>query len=207
MPQADLSLDQVGKALKTCGHYRVVRAQEIANEGNPDRISGATLLALGLRETKLANINGGAVKAPDGSWVAAQPIHQDGGFLQISRDHHPVELSLMPGVASGTWGPVVAGKSAFTPGYCPRFTDAIRFTIDSMHEAMAFAEDSHVPEDELLRFAVAAHNGGMGGAIRGFREGDVDRYTALGDYSAWVIRHRKLIQQWLGQHDNWRYKA
>ena len=32
----------------------------------------------------------------------------------------------------------------------------------------------------------------------------VDKYTTGGDYSAWVIRHRSLVQRWLNDHPNWK---
>ena len=46
---SDYTADQVSAALKRLGHYRVVRIQRVALEGESDGISGALLLALGLR--------------------------------------------------------------------------------------------------------------------------------------------------------------
>lgn len=110
----------------------------------------------------------------------------------------------MPAVKEGTWGPVIDdGNTAYSFGYAPRFEQSLWFTLDNMHEAQAYAEDHGVPESELGRFAVAAHNGGIGGALQGWREGDVDKYTAGGDYSAWVARHATKIRAWLRDHPAW----
>lgn len=205
MPSQHLTLDQVGACLRRAGHYRVIRAQVVGAEGAPDLISGITVLAMGLRETKLLNVNGGATWDKVAQrWVESPPEEQDGGVFQISRVHHPTDLKRMPGVAEGTWGPVIEGVTAFTPGYCPRYEDSLQFTILEMREAIAFAEDSGVRDADWLRFAIAAHNGGKGGALRGYREGDVDKYTALGDYSEWVLAHAKLIRSWLNQHGRWK---
>lgn len=196
---------QIGFAIKQLGNYRCRRAQTVAAQGPPDGIYGITIIALGLRETGGRNINGGAVWDPHlGKWVKAEPIHQDGGVFQISRDHHPADLKRMPGVREGTWAPVEEDHSAFDPGFCPRFEDSLQFTIREMHEALEFAEDHNVPKEDRARFAVAAHNAGKGGAISGYREGDLDRYTAQGDYSAWVEAHAKKVKRWLDKHPGWR---
>ena len=51
---------------------------------------------------------------------------------------------------------------------------------------------------------MAAYNAGMGGALNGWRAGDVDRFTTGGDYSAWVLRHRLAVQHWLDAHPRWK---
>lgn len=201
---SDFTQEQVGKACANLGRYRVQRAQIVAKEGVPDGISGATVLALGLRETHLTNIEGGA-KLVDGKWVAeTDPNRMDVGVFQISRLWHKPTLAQMPGVKAKTWGPVVDGKTAADGGHCPRYEESLRYTIESMQEAIAYAGDKGVTEAEQVRFAIAAHNAGQGGALRGYREGNVDKYTTGGDYSAWVIRHRTLVNRWLAQHPNWK---
>lgn len=201
---ADFTQDQVGKALANLGNYRVKRAQEVANSGFPDGISGSLLLALGLRETNLRNLEGG-IKLVNGEWVKQDdPTKMDVGWTQINRGFHAASLKLMPGVKSDTWTPTVENKTANDAGFVPRFEEALTFTINMMHESQAYAADHGVPNDELARFGVAAHNGGMGGALKGWREGNVDKYTTMGDYSGWVLRHRTLINRWLGQHPNWK---
>lgn len=190
---------QVETALRNLGRYRCQRAQELANVGLADAISGAHLLALGLRETGLKNIRGGIIRR-DGQWVEQPDFReQDVGFTQISEMYHLAALRAMPGVKEGTWGPVVEGKSAADDGYCMRFTDAVRYTIDEMHEAIAFAEERHVNPDSSVRFAIAAHNAGEGGAFAGYKAKDIDKYTTGGDYSRWVLAHVPLIRSGLDQ--------
>jgi hypothetical protein len=196
----DLTLEAVGHALTDLGNYRVKRAQAVAAEGGEDGISGALLLAIGLRETGGRNIEGGAVLR-DGEWVFA-PL--DTGFFQIARKYHGDWLKRQPAVKAGTWAPVVAGHTPNDVGFCPRFEDSLRFTITELRENIAYALDSGVLPTDAVRVAVAAHNAGLGGALLGVREGDVDKHTALGDYSAWVIRHRTMVNRWLGQHPGWK---
>ena len=200
---------QVDRALARLGNYRVRRAQIVANAGAPDGISGALLLAIGLRETNGVNEEGGAKWDPvNNRWVAQDdPKLMDVGIFQISRQHHPAALAQMVGVANKTWGPVVSGKTANDAGYVPRFEESLQFTLREMHESIAYAASRDVPEDQLVRFAVAAHNAGTGGAMTGYRAGNVDKYTALGDYSKWVLEARTLINRWLAQHPNWRVVA
>lgn len=201
---SDYTDTQVADALKQLGRYRVMRVQVVAGEGDPDGISGATLLALGLRETGLHNIEGGA-KLEDGLWVPeTDPARKDVGVFQISRRYHADALALMPGVQAGTWAPVIERRTAAHGGYCPRFENSLRYTLSEIHEAQAYAEDHGVKAADLARFAVAAHNAGTAGALNGYRAGDVDKQTTGGDYSTWVLRHRTLINQWLGAHPNWR---
>jgi hypothetical protein len=212
--------EQVGVALKRLGNYRVKRCQEVANSGQPDGIAGKHLLALGMGETLLQNILGGLkwVASPSGTqtrlgekgnWVALNPNDpaeaklMDVGVFQISRRYHSATLARMPGVAAGTWGPVISGRADIA-NYVPRFEDSLQFTITGLHEAAAYGEDMGVPENILPRFAVAAHNAGWGGALKGWREGDVDKYTALGDYSKSVWETAKLVDRWLYDHPNWR---
>jgi hypothetical protein len=200
----DLLTDEtVGKFLVGLGNYRVKRAQQAALQGTPDGISGGLLLALGLRESHLTNVEGGA-KLVDGRWVAQDdPNRMDVGWTQISRLHHLDSLRRMPGVKVRTWAPVVSGKTAADGGYAPRFEEALQFTIQELREAQAYGQDHGVDRNDLVRFAIAAHNAGSGGAVRGFREGDVDKYTARGDYSAWVLATKAQVNGWLTTHPNW----
>lgn len=200
---------QVDRALARLGNYRVRRAQIVANAGAPDGISGALLLALGLRETNGVNEQGGAKwDATLNRWVEQDdPTKMDVGIFQISRLHHSDVLRTMVAVADGTWGPVVTGQTPADAGYVPRFEESLQFTLREMHESMAYASYKGVPGDLLPRFAVAAHNAGAGGALSGYRAGNIDKYTALGDYSKWVFETRTLVNRWLAQHPNWRVQA
>ncbi len=200
---------QVDRALARLGNYRVRRAQIVANAGAPDGISGALLLALGLRETNGINEQGGAKwDATKNRWVAQDdPTKMDVGIFQISRIHHGPALAKMLGVRDGTWGPVITGSTPNDNGYVPRFEESLQFTLREMHESMGYASSKGVPDEELARFAVAAHNAGAGGALSGYRDGDVDKYTAMGDYSAWVLETRTIVNKWLAAHPNWRVSA
>lgn len=202
--QADLTYDQVGGALANLGNYRVLRVQQIAHEGSPDHVGASTMLAVGLRETLLRNLEGGAVFV-DGRWVAQpDPAKRDVGFTQISRVYHRAALADMPGVKCGTWKPLVSGKTAADDGYCGRFSDEAFYTRDELRTAEHYGATHGVADRDLTRFIIAAHNAGSGGALRGYREGDVDRYTTGGDYSAWCLRHVGKIHRWLNDHPNWR---
>lgn len=194
---ADYTSAQIDQAMRNLGNYRVRRVQALGGR------LGTYILALGLRETGLRNIEGGAKWDPvKGKWV---PSYDDTGWTQISRIYHKPELQQMPGVKSGTWTPLVAGKTAADLGYVPRFSDAANYTIREMNNAIAYAKSKGIPADgSQTRFAVAAHNAGIGGAWDGYKSGNVDKNTAMGDYSAWVMRHEKLIAKWLDSHPNWK---
>ena len=197
---------EIGYALAHAGNYRVVRAQQVAGEGPPDGISGALLLSLGLRETWLNNIQGGAKPDGHGGWVTLGPEDyaiMDVGWLQISRKYHLAALQKMPAVKNGTWGPVVPVHTPAEYGYVTRFTDALLFTLNELHESTAYAQDHGIDGAEAIRFAVVAHTAGLGGALKGHQEGDPDKYTALGDYSEWVLAARTEVNRWLIAHPNW----
>lgn len=197
-----LTATQVDSAIKRFGYYRTRRTQQVAAMGPPDGISGALLLALGLRETLLQNINGGARFDPElQKWVATTEDH---GVFQISTRHHQRVLAMMPAVEVDTWGPVVPGFSAYDEGYCPRFEDSLQFTLRYMHDAQEQGSDAGIDPDDLGRFAVVAHNAGVSGALRGFREGNPDKYTAGGDYSTWIMAHRTKVNTWLRGHPKWK---
>lgn len=200
--------EDVATALARLGKYRVRRAQTVALQGQPDGISGALVLAMGLRETWGRNIEGGA-KRVGTVYVALDPKKpsearlMDVSWLQISRVYHFDALSRMLAVKAGTWDEAAPGHSPAEGGYVPRFEEALQFTLSEMHEAMAFAEDNGIPEKDWPRFAIAAHNAGRSDALKGYRAGDVDLFTAGGDYSVWVLRARSQVNAWLGEHRKW----
>lgn len=199
------SQQQVDAAIQHFGRYRTRRCQELANEGPPDGISGAHLIAMGLRETGLKNVRGGVIRDSTGMWIK-QPDYrqQDVGWVQISQKYHEEALSRMVGVAEGTWSPVLSGKTAASPKCCPRFTDSLRYTLDEMHESQQFADDFSVPDNMLAQFAVAAHNAGAGGALSGYRKGNMDLYTTGGDYSVWVYAHVKKVRDFFKRNPKYK---
>lgn len=201
--------DVIAKSLSTLGNYRVKRAQQVAGEGPSDGISGSLLLALTLRETWGRNIEGGA-KLVDGKWVALDPNNPDDahkmdvGAFQINRGYHKDQLQKMPAVKVGTWQPVVPGKTPYDPGFVPRFEEQLQFTIKELRDASLYARNNGVKQEDRARFAIAAHNAGKGGALKGYREGDVDKYTTNGDYSADILAKRSQVNHWLNEHPNWK---
>lgn len=181
---------EIAQALKNLGHYRVMAAQLAAAEGPPDGISGALLLALGLRESHLKNINNKA--------------QTDKGWAQITELYHAAFLKSQPGCPEGTWV-AVAGHTAYEDGYCPRFTPALTYALQMLKDHRAYAIKRGLPEDKRVPFAVAAYNAGQGGALNGWLEShDVDKYTTGQDYSAWVMEARRTVQHWLDAHPNWK---
>lgn len=201
----DLTLAAVNAAIVRFGNYRVKRAQQLAAASGRGGLDGALLIAFGLRETGLQNIEGGAKW--DGirqRWVKQDdPTEMDVGWTQISRKYHADALAQMPGVRAGSWEPVIRGKSANDGGFCPRFEEATVYTIAELGGSIDYAIAQKVPNGQRTRFAIAAHNAGRGGAMAGFKAGDMDLKTAGGDYSGWVLRHQKIVQDWLADHPGW----
>jgi len=181
--------EQTAVALKRLGHYRVVAAQRIGFEGPPDGISGALTLAVGLRETWGKNIN--------------NPAQTDHGCFQISELYHSHWLRQQPGCPEGKWR-ATSAHTAYENGYCPRFTPACLYATDLLKNGRAFGISLGLSPAQAVRFGIAAYNAGIGGARNGLKDGDVDKYTTGGDYSAWVIAGRTQVNRWLGQHPNWK---
>ncbi len=188
---------EVGKALSEFGNYRVLRSQELAHG---KVIPASVLMALGLRESGLKNICGGAI-LEDGKWVQS---YSDRGCFQISDKIEPDWLKSVPGCLNGHWSPV-GEVSAFQPMHVPRFTDAAIETLRVAKLNYAQAKAAGVKAEDLVRFCVAAHNAGFQGALKGYREGDVDLHTTHNDYSAWVMRESGVIHAWVLAHPNWRW--
>lgn len=190
---------EIGHALAELGNYRVLRVQEVCWPYHP--IPASVMLGIGFRETGLRNICGGAV-LENGVWVQS---FSDRGWLQISDQFESGFLKTAEGCKEGQWGPTVPASRAIEPRHVPRFTPALDYVKQTMLNSMEYAHSQGVPDSELLRFAIAAHNAGDGGAVAGYRSGDVDRNTAHGDYSAYVIALQPLIHDWIVAHPNWQY--
>lgn len=203
----DFKDEQIDQALAKLGNYRVRRTQVAARETSDD-ISGALILAMGLREAQLSNVESGIRKDIKTSrWVEENsPEFMVVGVFQISREHHAFALSRMTAVRRYTWGPVVMGKTPLDVGFVPRFEESLEFVLSELHETMGTMDEVIEPKD-LLRAAIAAYSSGVENALKGYREGDVDRYTAGGDFSAWVLRHRTHINKWLSRHPDWQVPA
>ncbi len=165
-------------------------AQEIGAEGPPDAFSGALLLALGLRESSLRNVN--------------NPAQTDHGVVQINEVWHGDWLRAQPGCPEETWKPV-SGHTAVEDGYCPRFTPALIYALGLLQGHYAYATSRGIPEDKRLRFALDAYNAGRYWALRGYSEGDSAKYTTHGDYSHWILRHRTKVNRFLIANPRWQF--
>lgn len=190
---------EIGHALATLGNYRVLRVQEVCYPYHP--IPASVMLGIGFRETGLRNICGGATLV-NGVWIQS---FTDRGWLQISDEFESDFLRTAEGCKEGQWGPAVPAVKAITPRHVPRFTPALEYVKRSMIDSMEYASGNGVKSSELLRFAIAAHNAGDGGAMAGYRVGDIDKNTAHGDYSAYVIALRPHIHAWIAEHPHWVY--
>jgi hypothetical protein len=202
---SDLNLPtptEVGRALANLGNYRVLRVQEITWPYKP--IPASVMLGIGFRESELKNVCGGAVLV-NGVWVKS---FSDRGYLQISDQFEADFLKTAEGCAEGQWGPTNPPSTAIEPRHVPRFTPATHYVKQTLINSMEYAHTQGVPDSELLRFAIAAHNAGDGGAIAGWREGDVDKHTAHGDYSAYVLALQPAIHAWITDplHSHWVYR-
>jgi len=195
------SQQEVGSALAHLGNWRVIHVQEAMYPYKP--IPASVMLALGFRETGLRNICGGA-KLEGNVWVQS---YSDRGWLQITDtvEQHAQWLSEQEGCTNGYWTPSEPPVSALEAMHCPRFSPALDFTKASMLKDMAYAKQQGVASGMVLRFGIAAHNAGAGGALRGYHEGSIDKYTAQGDYSAYVLAVAPLVHNWIVAHPNWAY--
>jgi hypothetical protein len=106
------------------------------------------------------------------------------GWLQIDDRFHPGFLSSHRGCDSGS--------------FTAKFASALQLLRDNMQ----FAREHGVPKAQVLRFAVAAYNAGAGGALAGFKAGNVDRNTAAPshDYSADVLARAQVVARFLKRH-------
>lgn len=182
--------------LSGLGRYRVTTAVRLAALDPEDGIAASTLLAIASRETNMRNIVGGG-RFIDGEW---KPDGSDRGIFQISSTYHAAFLRSVIGCPSGSWSPDDSGLHALHAGYVPQFTTACQYAINMLAANVEYAEDAGVKEGQRVRFAIAAYNAGRGGALAGYREGDVDSRTTGKDYSADVLRRRSEVQTWLVQH-------
>lgn len=175
---------QLESQLDSFGPDKIRIVGELAHQGPPDGVGPALLLAMGSRETNLANIVG------DGG--------HGRGWLQIDDRFFATWLSRHAGCASGTWRPQFA--SALPRGRVPTLTHSTLQAIEILHGNVAFAASRKLPANERMRFAVAAYNSGAGNAIHAFGAGDVDAHTAHGDYSADVFQRRDVVARYLKRH-------
>lgn len=163
----------------------------------------SVLLALGLRETSLQNIEGGA-ELVNGVWV---PTKTDKGWLQISSLIVPNAkwLATELGCPDGSWYPARPHHTALEDGYCPTFSAATKYTLAQIVANRGQAANVVKPAD-TLRFVIAAHNAGFAGALAGYKRGNVDLNTTHGNYSAYVLASAPVIDDWIAGRPNWQWR-
>lgn len=200
-----LTDDQVADALKKFGTYRVRRTQSVAERA----YDAYCWLAIGLHETGLRNIEGGAVwSATENRWVAATNAEDmDVGCFQISRKWQPLLLEKMVAVKSGTWSPYVLDKTPNDLGYVPQFEGSVQFLRNEFYSYRSYALARGVPTTRTFNFCICAHNAGAGGAMTAWRNGgtleNFDAVTAGGDYVSSVRELMTQVAAWLAAHPNW----
>lgn len=175
---------QLESQLDSFGPRKIRIVAELSHQGPPDGLGPSLLLAMGSRETNLANIVG------DGG--------HGRGWLQIDDRYFATWLSKHAGCANRTWRPRFA--SALPKGRVPTLTHSTLHAIQILHGNVALAAARNVPPAERIRFAVAAYNSGAVSAIGAFAAGDVDAHTAHGDYSADVLQRRDVVARYLRRH-------
>ena len=127
-----------------------------------------TLLAVASRETHMKNITG------DGG--------HGRGVFQIDDRYH------------ADW---LRKHGAGGSGQVPPVRDAAFYAASILAANLRSAKSHGVPENDRMRFALAAYNAGPTGALAGYRAGAVDSRTTGDDYSADVFARRKTIATFL----------
>jgi hypothetical protein len=180
----NITKGQLDQQLRSLGPRRIDMVADLAHQGESDGVGPDLLLALASRETNMHNIVG------DGG--------HGRGWLQIDDRFHLDFLATHRGCDSGSFTP--SHNSAAPKGLVPTLTASTLLAIELLRSNMRFARSHGVPEQTVLRFAVAAYNAGPGGALDGFREGDVDRHTTGGDYAQDVLARKAMIAPLLERH-------
>jgi hypothetical protein len=160
-------------------HKREVIRRVLAALGTK-HVSEALALAIGSRETNLANIVG------DGG-------HGRGVFQQDDRFQRAF-LAGTRGCASGSYRP--AFPNALAPGRVPTLSAGCQRMAAILESNVKLAIRAGIPNGHRLRFAVAAYNGGAGNALQGWQQfHDVDRLTTGHDYSQDVFGRWHAIRE------------
>lgn len=176
-----ITAQQLEDQLEAFGRAKIEIVAELAHEGPADGIGPALMLALGSRETDLRNIVG------DGG--------HGRGWLQIDDRFHHMWLSNHRGCESGSFKAKFA--SALPIGRVPTLTASTMFATALLRANAQFAQQHGVPKEQSMRFAIAAYNAGPGGALKGFKAGNVDGETAHRDYSKDVLERKAVVARFL----------
>jgi hypothetical protein len=150
----------------------------------------ALVLAVASRETWIENIDG-------------DPENKDGngkGAWQIDKRSWANWLSQVPGVANGTWDPVVPHVTALDDGYCPTLEDGVKQAIAILKDYWDQTE-RWAPESQHIRAMVASYNAGPGGAFSGWEvHRDVDYFTTGQNYASDVLGRQNMVHAYLLTH-------
>lgn len=171
------------KFLKGRGQVSVIRKALANRPHRHPTITDALVIAIMSRETNCQNVVG------DGG--------HGRGILQIDDRYHADWLGKHKGCKSGSFT-VAKGHDALDSGYVPTTTAAIDFLCDYLTASIEYAKRNGVANGSRLKFAVSSYNAGQGGAMKGYRQGDSDKYTAHGDYARDVLQRRDALKKILG---------
>jgi hypothetical protein len=205
-----ITQDQLTPVMEAFGQEAALLAQKETHAAFPGGwLQPSVVMALGLRETGLRNIRGGAVLI-NGVW---EPSDTDEGWLQITNTvtSNAEWLAKQPGCPNGSWKPDMPGfnsgkVNALTTDHNPTLTAALGYTLGQITSERRQAY-SVVHPSGVLRFVIAAHNAGFEGALEGYRAGNVDENTTLGNYSAWVLANAPAIAEWIAGRPDWQWKG
>jgi hypothetical protein len=119
---------------------------------------------------------------------------------QINETFHRAFLLSIPGCDNGTYKEVhlslsEGGQGALPRGRVPGLTRGLRYTILLLQQGVVYATQNGVPAEDAVQVAVAGYNAGAFNAVRGYFQGDVDRFTTGRDYSADVLKRRTLSRR------------
>ena len=180
-------LDTELEALQSAGELTSV----VAKCGKQQWSYPALLLAIASRETWMTNICGDPMT----------PYGHGKGMWQIDNRSHLGWLESVPGVRSGTFGPVVPNTHAADVGMVPTLADGVSQAILILEGNWNGAVASGVPAQELARVMVSAYNAGLGGALSGYHQtGNPDAYTTGGNYAEDVFQRETLVHAYLKAH-------
>jgi hypothetical protein len=178
---------QVTAAIRALGHARTQTVSQVTHDGPNDGIGPRLTLAIAVRETNARNIVGD---------------HGHGrGIVQIDDRFWTLWLKFHEGCHDGSWTPtfLLSQQGAAPAGRVPTLPAAIGHLVAMLRDNLRYAAARGVDQQESLRFAVAAYNAGPGLAFKGWKAGDVDAFTAGGNYSADVFALMDLVDVALTQ--------
>lgn len=135
------------------------------------------LEALGSRESNMMNIIG------DGG--------HGRGMYQLDDRYQQPYLHGHRGCRNGSNTP--AYSNALAPGRVPTIFAGAAQACRIIEANIVYAKHAGVPYGEWMKFALSAYNAGLGGAEKGFKEGDSDRYTTGHDYAKDVLERRDAL--------------